>query len=289
MAPSRASAKIKSRRKGLRAHRNFEWPDAYNNANLQDLERFFARYLKGERNGWELTPTVRLEVMDAFDYNYQENRPETSFPLKRTKYEKLYLDAADGNSMKAEPVATEGMAAYDSETGEVNFTYTFPEDTELTGYMKLHLWVAAESYNDADLFINVQKLSTTGDFLPHHPLRRQPPRRLGQDARLPPQAGREALHQVPAGTGSHLRREGRARAHRPGGHRDLADLPLLAQGSEDQRPIAGRYIRDDWFEPLMWDTDNKGRTLVYTGGEHDSYLRIPVIPPRYQDGDYIYR
>ena len=120
-----AFRKIKSRKKWLRAHRDFEWPDAYNNANLQDLERFFARYLKGERNGWELTPTVRLEVQDAFDYNYQENRPETSFPLKRTKYEKLYLDATD-MSMKAEPVAEEGMAAYEAPTERSASTIASP-------------------------------------------------------------------------------------------------------------------------------------------------------------------
>ena len=281
--------KIKSRRKWLRAHRNFEWPDAYNNANLQDLERFFARYLKGERNGWELTPTVRLEVMDAFDYNYQENRPETSFPLKRTKYEKLYLDAADGNSMKAEPVATEGMAAYDSETGEVNFTYTFPEDTELTGYMKLHLWVAAESYNDADLFINVQKLSTTGDFLPitlfgaNHPgawgKMRVSRRKLDEKLSTKYQPVQAHTCDEKVGPGQIV-------------PVDIEIWPTSRfwhKGQKINVQIAGRYIRDDWFEPLMWDTDNKGRTLVYTGGEHDSYLQIPVIPPRYQDGDYIYR
>jgi len=39
----------------------------------------------------------------------------------------------------------------------------------------------------------------------------------------------------------------------------------------------------------MWDTDNHGNTLIYTGGEHDSYLQIPVIPPRFQDGDIIIR
>lgn len=61
--------KCRSTRKWLRAHRDFEWPDAYNNAHLQELERFFARYLKLERNGWELTPKVRIEVQDAFDIN----------------------------------------------------------------------------------------------------------------------------------------------------------------------------------------------------------------------------
>ncbi len=53
--------------------------------------------------------------------------------------------------------------------------------------------------------------------------------------------------------------------------------------------IAGRYIRDDWFEPLSWETNNKGLHVIHTGGTYDSYLQIPVIPPRYQDGDYIYR
>ncbi len=146
-------------------HRNFEWPDAYSYENLEELERFFARYLKLERNGWELTPKVRIEVQDTGEFNYMTNRPEENFPLKRTKYEKLYLDAAD-MSMKKEPVEGEAKAAYDSAEEEITFDYRFEEDTELTGYMKLRLYVAAESYNDMDLFINVQKLSTDGTFLP---------------------------------------------------------------------------------------------------------------------------
>ena len=39
----------------------------------------------------------------------------------------------------------------------------------------------------------------------------------------------------------------------------------------------------------MWDTDNRGRYLIYTGGQYESYLQIPVIPPKYQDGEVIYR
>lgn len=39
----------------------------------------------------------------------------------------------------------------------------------------------------------------------------------------------------------------------------------------------------------MWDQDNKGRHLIYTGGQYESYLQIPVIPPKYQDGDIIIR
>ena len=64
--------------------------------------------MKLERNGWELTPKVRIEVQDVGEFNYQTNRAEDSFPLKRTKYEKLYLDASD-NSMKTEPVKMRHM------------------------------------------------------------------------------------------------------------------------------------------------------------------------------------
>ena len=86
--------KIRSTKKWLRVHREFEWPDTYSNAALEDLKRFYDRYLKEIRNGWELTPRVRLEIMDAYDYDFQTNRPEKEFPLARTQYNKLYLDAA---------------------------------------------------------------------------------------------------------------------------------------------------------------------------------------------------
>lgn len=73
-----AFRKVKSTKKWLRAHRNFEWPDAYNPVNLAELERFFARYLKLERNGWELTPKVRIEVQDVYDLNYMETARRTA-------------------------------------------------------------------------------------------------------------------------------------------------------------------------------------------------------------------
>jgi hypothetical protein len=54
--------------------------------NLEDLRRFFDRYLKGIRNGWELTPRVRIDVMDADDSDHASKRAEAEFPLARTQY-----------------------------------------------------------------------------------------------------------------------------------------------------------------------------------------------------------
>jgi predicted acyl esterase len=78
---------IASTNKWMRAHREFEWPDSYTPQNLDDLLRFFDRYLKGIRNGWEMTPKVRIEVMDYGEVAWQVNRPEKEFPLARTQYE----------------------------------------------------------------------------------------------------------------------------------------------------------------------------------------------------------
>ena len=58
--------------------------------------------------------------------------------------------------------------------------------------------------------------------------------------------------------------------------------PRMTRAEELRLQIAGRYFREGWFEPLVWDTDNKGRHIIHTGGEYDSYLQVPVIPARYQ-------
>ena len=176
-----AFRKIRTTKKWMRCHRDFEWPDAYNPKNLQDLKLFFDRYLKDVRNGWELTPRYRMEVQDAYEFCAQTDRPENEFPLKRTQYQKLYLNASNTCDLKpadkdmgetanaaleiAQP-ENEASISYDSENGLVNFDYTFDEETEITGFLKLRLWVEADGHDDMDMFINVQKLSTKGEWLP---------------------------------------------------------------------------------------------------------------------------
>ncbi len=280
--------KIKSTKKWLRAHRDFEWPDAYSTANLEDLERFYNRYLKLERNGWELTPKVRLEVQDVNDHNFMDNRPETSFPLKRTQYEKLYLDSRK-MTMKSEPVREESHAAYDGKTGQVTFDYRFEEDTEITGYMKLRLYVAAESYDDMDLFINVQKLSTTGDFLPITIFGEPHPGAWGKM-----RVSRRKLDEKLSTDYNPVQAHTEDEKLKPGEivPVDIEIVPTSRfwhKGQHIRVQISGRYIREDWFEPLIWDQDNVGNHLIYTGGQYESFLQIPVIPPKFSDGHIIIR
>jgi uncharacterized protein len=49
-------------KKWLRIHPHQEWYEDYHYRSVDDLDRFYARYLKEEDNGWELTPKVRVSM-----------------------------------------------------------------------------------------------------------------------------------------------------------------------------------------------------------------------------------
>lgn len=283
-----AFRKIRSTRKWMRAHREQEWPDLYNPNNIEDLRRFFDRYLRNINNGWEMTPRYRIEVMDAFDCDYQTNRPEKEFPLARTQYKKLFVDVQNSR-LCDEPVELESKISYDANEGVANFDFKFNEDTEITGYMKLRLWVEADGHDDMDMFVNIQKTDADGNLLPTYILGEPHPGTWGK-MRVCHRALDEKLSTDYEPVQSH-RREDKLKSGEivPV---DIAIVPsskIWHKGQKLRVQIAGRYIREGWFEPLAWETDNKGNHIIYSGGKYESYLQIPVIPPRYQAGDYIYR
>ena len=280
--------KSRTTKKWLRCHREFEWPDTYSVAALQDLKLFYDRYLKGINNGWELTPRIRLEVMDAFEYDFQTNRPEKELPLARTQYKKLYLDAAT-HSCSFEPFAKESKVSYEGKEGLTTFDVKFTEDTEITGYMKLHLWVEAEGNDDMDLFINIQKLDAGGKWLPTTVLGEPHPGAWGK-IRVSRRALDEKLSTAFQPVQAHRKDE----KLKPGEivPIDIEIYPHSRIWHKTQQlrvQVAGHYVREGWFEPFSWETNNKGNHIIHTGGKHDSYLQVPVIPPKYQAGDYVYR
>jgi predicted acyl esterase len=281
--------RIKSRKKWLRCHRDFEWPDMYKPENLDDAKRFFDRYLKGIHNGWEMTPKVRMDVMDAYDFDYAHNRPETSFPLKRTVYKRLYLDASDC-SMSFEPTDKEASVSYDAENGLVNFDMKFTEDTEITGLMTLHLWVEAKGNDDMDLFVTVKKLDADGNFLPHYVLGEPHPGAWGK-LRVSRRALDPKLSKKHQPILAHTKDEKLS----PGEivPVDIEIWPtskFFHAGEQIRVEIAPKYLRDEgWFEFFAWDINNKGEHVIHTGGQYDSWFEIPTIPPKYVAGTTVYR
>ena len=281
--------RVRSTKKWLRAHREFEWPDTYTPANLEDLKRFWDRYCKNIRNGWEMTPRVRLDVMDAYEYNFQDARPEKEFPLARTQYTKLYVDAAKG-ALSFDPVPKESNVAYNAETDEqVTFDITFDKDTEITGYMKLRLWVEARGDDDMDMFVNIWKLDDTGKHLPN----------ISMGA---PHWGAWGVMKV-----SHRELDPKlstdynpVQAHRkeeklkPGEivPVDIEIWPhsrMWHEGEVLRVIVSGQMIKSEWPLPFIYPPSNKGTHIIHSGGKYDSFLQIPVIPPRHKSGKYEYR
>ena len=288
MGSVKAYRRCKSRRKWLRLHRDFEWPDTYSPENLEDLKRFYDRYLKEIHNGWEMTPRVRVDIMDAYDCDYQIRRAEDAFPIKRTEYTKYYLNAVDCTMQPTPPEKTASVS-YEANTGEVCFDMEFTEDTELTGYMFLRLYVEARGHDDMDMFINIQKADKDGNFIPWYTLNEEHPGAWGK-IRV---SARELDEKLSTKFNPVLKAK-RSLKLSPGEivPVDIAIVPSARIWHKGQRirvQVAGRYIREGWFEPLSWDTDNHGEHVIHTGGEYASFLQVPVIPPRYVAGDYVRR
>ncbi len=282
--------RIRSPKKWLRVHRDFEWPDSYRYSTLEELKRFFDRYCKDINNGWEFTPKVRIDVMDAYDYDYAEKRVEKEWPIKRTEYKKLYLNAEnmDGGP---EEFGKEAEVVYDPKTETTEFLIPVTEDVEISGYMKLHLWVETRGHDNMDLLPWVLKYNADKEFVPIHCM----------DA---PYRGAWGFCRC-----SHVDLDKKATDYQPilghtvekkfePGEIRCVEIEMYPhsrvwhEGEYIVVRLAGRYIKSEWFHDaaMEHEVDNgDGMHVIHTGGKYDSYLQIPTIPPKYTSGKYVYK
>lgn len=307
--------RMASKEKWLRVHNTSEWFDYYTPENVEDLRRFFDHYLKGIDNGWEQTPRVRLSVLNPGGTDIV-GRAEEDFPLARTQYHKLYLSAADSALLTSLP-ADQAVSEYQSDSArhEVTYRYRMERPTEITGYMKLHLWVSAPDHDDMDLVVRVEKLSRDGQPLPDRTgnliaatgLMRVSMRQLdearstetepyytftteqklkpgeivpveieiwpmglyfdeGEILQLTVGAYQPANAAIPFGSASiSVPRDGFT--YMPGQPVEMMTVGGNATQCADPAEVV--------VSPA---THNAGRHRIYTGGEYDSYLYVPVIP-----------
>lgn len=154
--------RISSEDKWLRIHNTGEWDDYYNKDHTEELRAFFDHYLKEENNGWEHTPKVRVCVLNPGGKDIVD-REEKDFPIPRTRYKKLYLNA-ENNTLSEIQTEDESKITYNSDKKKSSavFSMKMKQDTEITGYMKLRLWVEAPDHDDMDLFVNIEKRRLSG-------------------------------------------------------------------------------------------------------------------------------
>ena len=113
------------------------------------------------------TPPVRLEVHSNRD-EIHEIRYENEWPIARTQYTKLHLNGQP-QSLSPDQPEKQMEVVYSAKKGKALFDFKFTKDTELSGYMKLRVWVEARSEkageaspDDMALFIAVNKLDQDG-------------------------------------------------------------------------------------------------------------------------------
>lgn len=175
----------------------------------------------------------------------------------------------------------------------MSFLARFDTETVLVGYPKAHLFVEADGSDDMDLFLLVQKLDRHGTPLqqfttPNHGARVQDVtergatilRYKGSDGRL-----RVSLRHldvtlstddVPAHTFD--RTEKLAPGQIVGVEIDLLPLGMLFHPGEQLRfVVSSRNLLGPMMPNLVeYAPANKGRHIIHTGGEHASYLQLPV-------------
>ena len=279
-----AFLKASSENKWVYTHRDLKW-DAYYSKEVMELTRcFFDCFVKGETsNGFLQSAPVRLEVRSARDVIH-EIRNEREWPLKRTHYKSLHLQS-NGRSLSVVPVATVGELSYDAKAGHLELDHVFSQDTELTGYMKLRLWVEARAAgaavpDDMVLFICINKLDRNGNSVRFYGS-------VGnhQDmvARGLLAVSRRALDKAESTPWQPVLANARDEKLSPGEivMVEIAINPsstFFSKGEALQLIISpNEIIPSPPYKKS--NTCNRGVHVVHVGGDYDSHLMIPVIHP----------
>ncbi|KAL2128963.1 hypothetical protein VTI74DRAFT_8402 [Chaetomium olivicolor] len=148
--------------KWLRWHPWQEWYDLWGNPQAKaEIFQFFGRYLKGEDNGWEKTPKVRMAVLRFGTSDPVENIEVDDFPLPQTEYRALYLK---GNGLLVNDAPKKAsIASYNSESSDfLVFKHTFLRKTRIIGIPKAVLYMSCDDHDDMDVYVLIEKLDKDG-------------------------------------------------------------------------------------------------------------------------------
>jgi predicted acyl esterase len=259
-------------------------------------KRFFDYYLMGKANGWSKEPRVWLNLRRPFTEEV-ELRKENEWPLKGTKWTKLYLDAADtGKLTWTAPEKASSTQFQALSQGVTWYSPPLEEETEITGPMALKLFISS-STPDADFFVTFQAFSPEGvevEFQgtvdPHTPLGqgwlRASHRKLDPKKSAPwrPYHTHDDKQLLTPGEIYELDIEVWPLCIiLPKGFK----LALNIAGKDFERPggtMMGHFPASGsgpWLHNDPKDRPSEvfgGTTALYTGAKTNSYLLLPIIP-----------
>lgn len=289
-----------SNEKWLEVHGREHWTEFYTDYGLALQKKFFAHYLKGEDSGWSKQPRVQLQIRNA-DGTFSE-RLEEEWPIARTNWTKLYLDATS-QTLEDEPPTQSNSVTYRTLGDGVTFlSPPLEENTEITGPMAAKLFVASEK-EDTDIFLVVRAFSSDfreivfqGALDPHTPIAqgwlRASHRKLDEkrtkpyrpfhthDEKTPLSPGQvyeldieiwPSSIALPAGYRLALSVRGRDYVYGGGSGGFLSNMSNEFTG-------VGPFVHDDRSDRPA--NIYGGNVTVYTGSDHPSYLLLPFIPKK---------
>ncbi len=265
----------------------------YNEDSRALQKKFIDYWLKGIDTGLMREPKVKLAIPcggNSYTWRY-----ENEYPLKRTQWTRYYLDTDLMKLSKEQPQSTTnvvyegdkeresadwGMMARrvfnrnEKNAKRVLFeTVPFEQETEILGPMKLRLW-ASTNIDDMDIFVTLRNIDPEGDevvnsgcFTEEYPISqgwlRASLRKVDKmlSTEYKPIYTFDKVQKLISGKIYPLDIEIWDSAivlHK--GHKLILEI-----GSQDIMHTA---------EDRIWDADVK----IYTGGEFESYLVLPIIP-----------
>lgn len=155
------------------------------------------------------------------------------------------------------------------------FDHCFDLDTELTGYMKLRLWVEAEG-PDMDLFVAIQKLDRDGNVVGFmfYAFYDNGPGALDHTRSIEWQPVHSHIAEEPLAVGEIVPVE-----------IELWPSSTLFRAGESLRVVVkGMDIYRDALPNLPFarheELRNSGTHVIHGGGPHDSHLFIPDVPEK---------
>ncbi|MGF6905308.1 CocE/NonD family hydrolase [Paraburkholderia sp. GAS348] len=289
-----------SKNKWLEVHGIEHWTHYYTDYGIDIQRRFFDHFLKGEDNGWDREPKVRLQVRHPGERF--EERFEEDWPIPRTQWTRFHIDPVT-HSLESERTEETASVSFDALGDGITFvTPPLDEPTELTGPIAAKLHVSSTT-KDADLFLvlrvfsaDFSEITFIGALDPHTPVAqgwlRASHRKLDKEKTLPyrPYHSHDEIQPltpgdvyeldievwptsivVPKGARIALSVRGRDYVYPGGSGGRLSNMKNEFTG-------CGPFLHDDPRDRPVELFG--GRTTLHFGEGRENYILLPIVPPK---------
>jgi hypothetical protein len=289
-----------SKHKKLRIHNGSHFHPFHSEEGRLDQLRWFDHWLKDNDTGIMDEPPVKLEIRTGGQVKGRYPfRTETEWPIARTQWTKFYLkidreplpdpDGVEGELVKA-PLAKTTTASYLATSGHGHnpaggITFETPvltEDTEVTGPIVLNIWVSSTS-EDCDVYATIRNIGPDGKDM------------LEAGQRGEPQPGvtkgwLRASHRKLDAEKSLPYRPYHAHNERQWlKPNDIVELRVevwptsmvFKKGHKIRLDVGPRDgIGAAHFTHYSADYNIGATNTVYSGGDKETYLLLPIIPAK---------